>query len=146
MKSHKTRKFSQFFYALMDLFTDWIDRSLPFYIPEAWNRYPYWAEPFCIYAIIRITPPPSPDSLFQALKKWGRRETEMHEKGADGKKVTGIETLTRRPFSPQSVSSHFIFMFVLSQFCGPDYLGAWIRLPLHVIVLWTRDQYRLFLL
>ena len=30
------------------------------------------------------------------------------------------------PFSP--VSSRFIFVFALSQFSGPDYLGAWNRL------------------
>ena len=36
-----------------------------------------------------------------------------------------------RSFSPQSDSSPvllFYFVFALSQFCGPDYLGAWNRL------------------
>ena len=28
------------------------------------------------------------------------------------------------------VSSRFFFLFALSQFCGPDYLGAWNRLVL----------------
>ena len=29
------------------------------------------------------------------------------------------------------VSSHFVFVFALSQFCGPDYLRAWKRLSEH---------------
>ena len=47
------------------------------------------------------------DSLFQALRVWGRRERKRHAN-----------------------SSRFIFVFALSQFSGPDYLGAWNRVLL----------------
>ena len=46
--------------------------------------------------------------------------------GAGKRKKEGIAP-------PLPVSSRFIFMFALSQFSGPDYLGAWNRLMFHKI-------------
>ena len=59
-------------------------------------------------------------SLFQALG----RESKRHAKSWRGEKEEkeGRESLV----SP--VSSRFIFVFALSQFSGPNYLGAWNRL------------------
>ena len=68
-------------------------------------------------------------SLFQALRWWGRRESERHVKSwRGGKKEKGKDS--RPLLSP--VPPVFIFVFTtLSQFSGPDYLGAWDRLVLH---------------
>ena len=42
------------------------------------------------------------------------------------------------PLSP--VSSRFIFVFALSQFSGPDYLGAWNRLGASLRALRARES------
>ena len=46
-------------------------------------------------------------------------------------KVTCMRKVGGHLLSP--VSSRFIFVFALSQFSGPDYLGAWNRLRLSKI-------------
>ena len=50
----------------------------------------------------------------EGAKEWGRLESVGRAKIGAG----------RESFLP------FVFMFALSQFCGPDYFGAWNRLPL----------------
>ena len=59
-------------------------------------------------------------SLFQALSQWGRRKRKRHAKMGGGGGVGGEGEKKEK-----EVSSHFIFVFALSQFSGPDYLGAW---------------------
>jgi len=50
------------------------------------------------------------------------------EKGAVAEKRNGERGRETTFFS--QLSSRFIFVFALSQFLGPDYLGAWNRLNL----------------
>ena len=57
------------------------------------------------------------DSLGKTRKKGARKVG-----GAGKRKKEGTES------SPLPVSSRFIFVFALSQFSGPDCLGAWNRL------------------
>ena len=62
------------------------------------------------------------------LAEWGRSESKRQVKSwRGGKKEKGRE---RQPLPPllSPVSFGYIFVFVLSQFSGPDYLGAWNRL------------------
>ena len=67
-------------------------------------------------------------SLFQALRQWGRRKRKMHANSWRGRKRgKGWERDTALAL-PMPVSSRFIFVFALSQFSGPDYLGTWNRL------------------
>ena len=62
------------------------------------------------------------------LAEWGRSESKRQVKSwRSGKKEKGRE---REPLPPllSPVSFGYIFVFVLSQFSGPDYLGACNRL------------------
>ena len=62
------------------------------------------------------------------LAEWGRSESKRQVKSwRGGKKEKGRE---REPLPPllSPVSFGYIFLFVLSQSSGPDYLGAWNRL------------------
>ena len=69
------------------------------------------------------------DSRTVACSRLSDGGEDAKEKGT--RKVGGAgkrkgERAPPPPFSP--VSSRFIFVFALSQFSGPDYLGAWNRL------------------
>ena len=48
--------------------------------------------------------------------------------GGEERKKEGRESKLLRAVPLSPVSSRFIFLFALSQFSGPDYLGAWNRL------------------
>ena len=61
-------------------------------------------------------------SLFQALG-WKKRKTWKHTR-----KVCWARKRKKVPPLLSSVYSRFIFAFTLSQFSGPNYLGAWNRL------------------
>jgi len=55
------------------------------------------------------------------VKEWGRREGGRHAKRWwDRKNEKGKKALSARFFS--------FFVFALSQFSGPDYIGVWNRL------------------
>ena len=64
---------------------------------------------------------------------WGRRERKTCEKLEGREKGKRKEEGTES--SPIPVSSRFIFVFALSQFSGPDCLGAWNRLVAGGIVM-----------
>ena len=66
---------------------------------------------------------------------WGVACSRLSDSGEDAKekgtRKVGGEGKRKKEGSPpplSPVSSRFIFLFALSQFSGPDYLGAWNRL------------------
>ena len=63
----------------------------------------------------------------------GRRARKAREKLAEREK--GKRKKEGTESSPLPVSSRFIFVFALSQFSGPDCLGAWNRLVAGGIVM-----------
>ena len=65
--------------------------------------------------------PLSSQSKLDCKKRVGRQLTTF----------TFCQNATKYPCSPQ-VSFRFIFVFVLSQLSGPDYLGAWNRPGLEI--------------
>ena len=65
--------------------------------------------------------PLSSQSKLDCKKRVGRQHTTF----------TLCQNATKYPCSPQ-FPSVFIFVFVLSQLSGPDYLGAWNRLGLEI--------------
>ena len=69
----------------------------------------------CSVHLFILSGSPNKASLFQAVRWWGRRESERYAKSWRG----GAGRVGFHPF--------FFLMFALSQFSGPDYLRAWNR-------------------
>ena len=78
-------------------------------------------------------PYPVPGS--QVVGEDAKKKATRKVGGAEKRKKKGQRTCNHffyDPFPPtlfSPVSSRFIFVFAFSQFSGPDYLGAWNRLP-----------------
>ena len=79
------------------------------------------------------------DSEEEAKEK-GTRKVSGAERGGAGRSGAGKRKKEKgkwkgeRPPLLSPVSSRFIFVFALSQFSGPDYLGAWNRLALRYFI------------